>query len=54
MSAQRRSGVRVAVLGAGALGSFFGGMMAAGVVDVTLIDLDVAHLKANHASRTGT
>jgi 2-dehydropantoate 2-reductase len=38
--------LRVAVIGAGAMGSFFGGLLAKGGADVTLVDVNRAHLDA--------
>ena len=46
MSDQSNQSFRVAVLGAGAMGSLFGGSLFEGGADVTLIDLDVAHVEA--------
>lgn len=38
--------LRIAVLGAGAMGSFFGGCLKAGGAEVMLIDVNPAHLEA--------
>jgi 2-dehydropantoate 2-reductase len=38
--------MRVGILGAGALGSFVGGTLAGGELDVTLLDVDAAHMGA--------
>ena len=46
MSDQSHRSFRVAVLGAGAMGSLFGGSLFEGGADVTLIDLDVAHVES--------
>lgn len=43
--------LNIAVLGAGAMGSFFGGRLKAGGAEVTLIDVNQAHLDA--ISRAG-
>ena len=41
---------RVAVLGAGAMGSFVGGGLCLGGADVTLLDVDAAHIEAVNRS----
>ena len=46
MSDQGNQSFRVAVLGAGAMGSLFGGSLFEGGADVSLIDLDVAHVES--------
>jgi 2-dehydropantoate 2-reductase len=46
MSDQSNRSFRVAVLGAGAMGSLFGGSLFEGGADVTLIDLNVAHVES--------
>ncbi|MGU7772210.1 ketopantoate reductase family protein [Burkholderia sp. MR1-5-21] len=40
--------MRIAILGAGAMGSLFGGLLAEAGEDVTLIDVNDAHLAAIH------
>src|ERR1700737_1160496 len=45
MSDQSSQSFRVAILGAGAMGSLFGGSLFEGGAAVTLIDLDVAHVE---------
>lgn len=42
----RAAPLRIAVLGAGAMGSFFGGRLKAGGAEVTLIDVNAAYLEA--------
>ncbi|MGJ4931593.1 ketopantoate reductase family protein [Bradyrhizobium sp. HKCCYLS2038] len=46
MSAHNGQRLRIAILGAGAMGSFFGGSLAEGGSDVTLIDVNAPHVEA--------
>jgi 2-dehydropantoate 2-reductase len=48
--------LRIAVLGAGAMGSFFGGRLRAGGAEVTLVDVNPVHLEAigRHGLRIDT